>query len=84
VAQLYPQAPGTHFSRLFRHAWATVGLFLFFGRYTEGKMCRPVEICLELVDVNSNFTCVRKPRKKVASTNETNISWYLRLFSSAV
>jgi hypothetical protein len=27
VAQLYPQAPGTHFSRLLRHAWATVGLF---------------------------------------------------------
>jgi hypothetical protein len=29
VAQLYPQAPGTHFSRLLRHAWVTVGLFLF-------------------------------------------------------
>jgi hypothetical protein len=27
VAQLYFQAPGTHFSRLLRHAWATVGLF---------------------------------------------------------
>jgi hypothetical protein len=27
VAQLYPQAPSTHFSRLLRHAWATVGLF---------------------------------------------------------
>jgi hypothetical protein len=23
VAQLYPQAPSTHFSRLLRHAWAT-------------------------------------------------------------
>jgi hypothetical protein len=29
VAQLYPQAPGTHFSRHLRHAWVTVGLFLF-------------------------------------------------------
>jgi hypothetical protein len=29
VAQLYPQAPGTHFSRLLRHAWVAVGLFLF-------------------------------------------------------
>jgi hypothetical protein len=27
VAQLYPQALGTHFSRLLRHAWVTVGLF---------------------------------------------------------
>jgi hypothetical protein len=27
VAQLYPQALGTHFSRLIRHAWVTVGLF---------------------------------------------------------
>jgi hypothetical protein len=26
VAQLYPQALGTHFSRLLRHAWVTVGL----------------------------------------------------------
>jgi hypothetical protein len=27
VAQLYPQALGTNFSRLLRHAWVTVGLF---------------------------------------------------------
>jgi hypothetical protein len=27
VAQLYPQASSTHFSRLLQHAWATVGLF---------------------------------------------------------
>jgi hypothetical protein len=33
VAQLYPQAPGTHFSRLLRHAWFTVGLFLFPGHH---------------------------------------------------
>jgi hypothetical protein len=26
VAQLYPQAPGTHFIRLLRHSWATLGL----------------------------------------------------------
>jgi hypothetical protein len=29
VARLYPQAPGTHSSRLLRHAWVTLGLFLF-------------------------------------------------------
>jgi hypothetical protein len=34
VAQLYPQALGTHFSRLLRHAWVTVGLFLFPGHHT--------------------------------------------------
>jgi hypothetical protein len=34
VAQLYPQAPGTHFSRLLQHAWVTVGLFLFPGHHT--------------------------------------------------
>jgi hypothetical protein len=28
VTQLYPQTLGTHFSRLVRHAWVTVGLFL--------------------------------------------------------
>jgi hypothetical protein len=27
VAQLYPEAPSTHFSRLLLHARATVGLF---------------------------------------------------------
>jgi hypothetical protein len=37
VAQLYPQARGTHFSRLLRHAWVTVGLFLFPGHHT-GKL----------------------------------------------
>jgi hypothetical protein len=31
VAQLYPQAPGTHFSSLLRHAWTMLGLFLFPG-----------------------------------------------------
>jgi hypothetical protein len=34
VAQLYPQAPGTHFSRLLRHAWVMVGLFLFPVHHT--------------------------------------------------
>jgi hypothetical protein len=35
VAQLYSQAPGTNFSRLLRHAWVTVGLFLFPGHHTR-------------------------------------------------
>jgi hypothetical protein len=34
VAQLYPQALGTHFSRLLRHAWFTVGLFFNPGHHT--------------------------------------------------
>jgi hypothetical protein len=41
VAQLYPQAPSTHFIRLLRHAWATVGLFfspvtIFLGLCQQG------------------------------------------------
>jgi hypothetical protein len=28
-----PQIPGTHFSRLLLHAWATLGLFLFPGHH---------------------------------------------------
>jgi hypothetical protein len=36
MAQLYPQAPSTHFSRLLRHAWATVGT-LFSPVTTRGN-----------------------------------------------
>jgi hypothetical protein len=34
VAQLYPQALGTHFSSLLRHAWVIVGLFFNPGHHT--------------------------------------------------
>jgi hypothetical protein len=34
VDQLYPEALGTHFSRLLRHAWVTVGLFFNPGHHT--------------------------------------------------
>jgi hypothetical protein len=34
VAQLHPQALGTHYSRLLRHAWVTVGLFFNPGHHT--------------------------------------------------
>jgi hypothetical protein len=37
VAQLYPQALGTHFSRLLRHAWVTVGLFFNPVHHTGGS-----------------------------------------------
>ena len=33
MTQLYPQALGTHFSRLLRHALATVGLFFNPGHH---------------------------------------------------
>jgi hypothetical protein len=36
VAQLYPQALGTHFSRILRHAWVTVRLFFNPGHHTGG------------------------------------------------
>jgi hypothetical protein len=38
MAQLYPQALGTHFSRLLRHAWVTVGPFFNPGHHTG--ICR--------------------------------------------
>jgi hypothetical protein len=38
VAQLYPQALGTHFSRLLRHAWVTVGLSFNAGHHM-GEIC---------------------------------------------
>jgi hypothetical protein len=38
VAQLYPQALGTHFNRLLRHAWVTVGLFFNLGYHTGPVM----------------------------------------------
>jgi hypothetical protein len=31
---IYPQTLGTHFSRLLRHAWVTVGLFFNPGHHT--------------------------------------------------
>jgi hypothetical protein len=34
VAQLYPQALSTHFSRLLRHEWVTVGPFFNSGHHT--------------------------------------------------
>jgi hypothetical protein len=37
VAQLYPQGQGTHFSRLLRHSWVTVGLFFNPGHNTEAS-----------------------------------------------
>jgi hypothetical protein len=37
VTQLYPQALGTHCSRLLRHAWVTVGLYLIPATTREAK-----------------------------------------------
>jgi hypothetical protein len=37
VAQLYPQVPGTHFSRLLRHECVTVGLFFNLGHNTGAR-----------------------------------------------
>jgi hypothetical protein len=44
VAQLYPQALGAHFSRLLRHAWATLGLFFTPGHHTGVKHNTTIEI----------------------------------------
>jgi hypothetical protein len=44
VVQLYSQALGTHFSRLVRHAWVTVGLFFNPGHHTGSKIIWRQEI----------------------------------------
>jgi hypothetical protein len=44
VAQLYPQVSSTHFSRLLRYLWVTVGLFLFPGHHTEIPLDMPTKI----------------------------------------
>jgi hypothetical protein len=55
VAQLYPQAPSTQFSRLLRHAWVTVGLFLFPGHHTGS--CNRSASCFITLDLRL-FSCV--------------------------
>jgi hypothetical protein len=48
VAHLYPQAPGTHISRLLQYAWVTLGLFLFPGHHTGKYTLLPgPELCLD-------------------------------------
>jgi hypothetical protein len=37
VTQLYPQALGTHFSRLLRHAWVRAGLLFNPGHHTGNE-----------------------------------------------
>jgi len=39
VAQLYPQAPGTHFGRLLRPAWAAMGLIFSPVTTRKAQLC---------------------------------------------
>jgi len=39
MVQLYPQTLGIHFNRLLRHAWTTLGLFLFPATTRELTLC---------------------------------------------
>ena len=49
VTQLYPDALGTHFGRILRHAWATVGLFFnpIHQRHTEENLVYNAKIFQE-------------------------------------
>jgi hypothetical protein len=57
VAQLYPPAPGKHFSRLLRHARAAVGLFFSpvptWGLQTM-NYTKKIYICYSLKSTNNN------------------------------
>jgi hypothetical protein len=56
MAQLYPQAPGSHFSRLLRHAWVTVGLFLFPGHHTGKELIQGSLKSLNLLKQTNKLT----------------------------
>jgi hypothetical protein len=68
VAQLYPQALGTHFSRLLRHAWVTVGLFFHPCHHTETL---------------SNYQRHTKTGVKWFKTMEQNPSWEHKCLSES-
>jgi hypothetical protein len=63
VAQLYPQALGTHFSRLLRHARVTVGLFFNPGHHTGSLTGYRIEYRTRYVTANETIL--------VMSANET-------------
>jgi hypothetical protein len=56
VAQLYPQALSTHFSRLLWHAWATVGLF-FSLVTTRGDLILTA-VCIKTSWANLILVCI--------------------------
>jgi hypothetical protein len=62
VAQLYSQALGTHFSRLLRHAWVTVGLF--FPPVTTRTYGHDTY-------VQFGLTCVLHPEPLIATKMQT-------------
>jgi hypothetical protein len=59
VTQLYPQALGTHFSRVLRHAWVTVGLFFNVGHHTGFSSPYFVQIHISLTQT----TCAPQTTK---------------------
>jgi hypothetical protein len=59
-----PQAPSTHFSRLLRHAWATVGLF-FFPVTTRGNH---ITVVLKMPVNNSNLSFCSETRQFACRT----------------
>jgi hypothetical protein len=58
VTQLYPQALGTHFSRLLRHAWVTVGLVLNPGHHTGNNIISVHIIFPSTCESSSTATCI--------------------------
>jgi hypothetical protein len=60
VVQLYPQALGTHFSRLLRHAWVTVGLFFNPAHHKGPVLLCPPQIPHGLTRARTQASCVRR------------------------
>jgi hypothetical protein len=57
VAQLYPQALGTHFSRLLRHAWFTVGYSLIPATTRDVKYVNSCYLLTLASTNNSKGSC---------------------------
>jgi hypothetical protein len=68
----------THFSRLLRHAWVTVGLFLFRGHHTGNADIKKVTF-FKWVDINkcNKYYCEAKKKQITAHSYE-----YLRYMMS--
>jgi hypothetical protein len=73
-----PQAPGTHFSSLLRHAWVTVGLFFSLGHHTgdKRKLHCGIKWNEECSKLKMTVFWDVAPMMKAVSTSEMSVNFY--------
>jgi hypothetical protein len=81
VAQLYPQAPSTHFSRLLRHAWATVGHFVSPVTTRERRLHNFHEIYFMPVQVSNMMKFISAKSKRITIPGTLN---FVKIFLISV